>query len=58
MLSRIQDKQEDAWRRVRRQEEEIDRRNADTRMRKTNAGGFTYYSPKSRTFYSPTRTIY
>ena len=58
MISKIHEKQEDAWRRVKRQEEDIQRRNMDSRMRRT--GFRTYYSPNqhhtaTRTFYSPNR---
>lgn len=56
MMTKMHDKQEEAWRRVRRQEEDIERRNQEARGRKS--GNFTYYSPKARTYYSPTREIY
>lgn len=58
MVAKLHDKQEEAWRRVRRQEEEIDRRNMDARSRKSNTNAFTYYSPKPRTYYSPNKEIY
>jgi len=58
MVSKLHDKQEEAWRRVRRQEEEIERRNMDARSRKGNTNAFTYYSPKPRTYYSPNKEIY
>jgi hypothetical protein len=58
MVSKLHDKQEEAWRKVRRQEEEIDRRNMDARSRKGNTNAFTYYSPKPRTYYSPNKEIY
>jgi hypothetical protein len=45
MVAKLHEKQEEALRRVRRQEEEIDRRNMDARSRRTNPGAFTYYSP-------------
>lgn len=56
MMTKMHDKQEEAWRRVRRQEEDIERRNQEARSRKS--GNFTYYSPKARTYYSPPREIY
>ena len=53
MIGKIHDKQEEAWRRVKRQEEDIERRNKETRMRKSNMQ--TFYSPKSRTYYTQKR---
>jgi flagellar biosynthesis/type III secretory pathway chaperone len=57
MVAKLHDKQEEAWRKVRRQEDEIERRNNDARSRKgnTNSNAFTYYSPKPRTYYSPNK---
>jgi hypothetical protein len=56
MVAKLHDKQEEAWRRVRRQEEDIDRRNIDARSRKGNT--LTYYSPNPKTYYSPKKEIY
>ena len=56
MIERMHDKQEQALRRVRRQEQDIQRRNMDSKMRRT--GMRTYQSPNTRTFYSPNRQIY
>jgi 23S rRNA maturation mini-RNase III len=55
MVGKLHQKQEEAWRRVRRQEEEIEKRNMDARSKRVNTNAFTYYSPKPRTYYSPNK---
>ena len=57
MVSRLHEKQDEAWRRVKRQEEDIERRNMEVRTRKGLTGA-SFYSPKARTYYSPGREIY
>lgn len=57
MVAKLHDKTDEAWRRVRRQEEDIERRNMDARSRKGNTFN-THISPKSRTYFSPHREIY
>lgn len=69
MVEKMHGRQEESLKRVRRQEEDIQRRNMESRMnmssmegrlgsmegRMRKTGMNSYYSPPARTFYSPNR---